>query len=78
MDTVMIKGRLHEYIERADDKHLEAIYILLEKEITTSHQYDQASLDMLYSRRDNHIEGKSKSYTVNEAFDSIRANNSKR
>ena len=78
MDTVMIKGRLHEYIERADDKHLEAIYILLEKEITTSYQYDKASLDMLYARRDNHLKGQSKSYTAKEVFDSIRANNSKK
>ncbi len=33
VNTIMLKERLHEYIEHADEKHLEAIYILLEQEI---------------------------------------------
>ncbi len=72
MNTVTIKGRLHEYIEKADDKHLEAIYVLLEKEIEPANEYDAATLEMLYRRRDNDLQGLSKSYTMEDAIESVR------
>ncbi len=72
MNTETIKGRLHEYIEHADSKHLEAIYLLLEKDLPLSVQYDKATLDSLYQRRDNHLKGLSVSYTEEEAFQYIR------
>jgi len=72
MNTSVIKGRLHEYIEQADNKHLEAIYVLLEKEIAPPHQYDAATLEMFYQRVDNDLKGLSKSYTVEEAIASVR------
>jgi len=72
MDAVALKGRLHEYIDRADNKHLEAMYVLLEKDMEPAHKYDDATLEMFYQRRENHLNGKSKSYTAEEVFDFIR------
>jgi len=72
MNAVAIKGRLHEYIEQADDKHLAAIYVLLEKEIGPSYQYDAATLEMLYERVESDLKGLSKSYTAEEALASVR------
>ncbi len=72
MDTVAIKGQLHEYIEHADSKHLAAIYVLLEKEIAPSYKYDVATLEMLYQRVDSDLKGLSASYTVEEALATIR------
>jgi hypothetical protein len=72
MNTTEIKELLHNYIEHADDRHLVAIYVLLEKEMNTAH-YDSETLAMLYQRREIHRKGESKSYSVDEAFQSIRA-----
>lgn len=68
MTTAAIKGRLHEYIEQADDKHLQAIYLLLEKELPTQYHYDAATLDMLYKRRENHLNESSETYSMEEAL----------
>jgi len=72
MDTVAIKGRLHEYIEQADNKHLAAMYVLLEKEIKPSYRYDAETLEMLYKRMEDDMKGISRSYTPEEAIASIR------
>ena len=71
MNTAIIKDRLHEYIDKADDKHLEAIYILLEKELEPSFQYDTTTLEMLYQRREKHLKNESKSYTAAEAMEFV-------
>lgn len=72
MDTATLKGRLHAYIDQADNKHLEAIYLLLEKELEPTYQYDAATLELLYKRRENHLNEQSVSYSVEQAIDSIR------
>ena len=36
---------LHEYIEQADERHLNAIYVLLEPEVEAETAYDRATLD---------------------------------
>jgi len=72
MNTTIIKDRLHEYIEKADNKHLEAIYTLLEKELEPAFQYDTDTLEMLYQRREKHLKGESKSHTAAEAIASVR------
>lgn len=77
MDTAIIKEQLHEYIERADNKHVQAIYTLLEKEIADSHQYDDATITMLNKRREDYLSGTSKSYTREEVFSLIRKQSGK-
>lgn len=74
MDTAVIRERLHEYIEVADSEHLAAIYILLQKEMPERTQYDAETLSMLYRRLEEDLAGKSKFYTVSEAFASVRNN----
>jgi len=73
MDTAVLKDRLHEYIERADNEHLAAMYILLEKEMEPDHLYDANTLKMLYERIKSDESGRSKSYSSEEAFTYIRA-----
>jgi hypothetical protein len=72
MDSATIRQKLHEYINQADSKHLEAIYLLLKKELEPSYKYDSATLDMLYKRREAHLSEQSVSYTVDEALASMR------
>ncbi|MBA3829693.1 MAG: hypothetical protein H0X33_12200 [Taibaiella sp.] len=75
MNTTVIKERLHDYIEHADDKHLAAIYLLLEKEIAPTAKYDSDTLQMLNERVETYKKGKGKLYTVKEALESARKPN---
>jgi hypothetical protein len=72
MDTVILRERLHKYIDTADERHLAAIYVLLEKEIGAGDVYDKALMDELYRRRESHLNDSSKSYTAEDALKQIR------
>lgn len=72
MDTSIIREQLHEYINTADEQHLAAIYVLLEKEMGKSYVYDEETLNMLYQRRQDHLNESSQSYTVDESMRMIR------
>lgn len=45
-----------------------------EKEESANH-YEPDMLEILYKRRENHLNGQSKSYSVEEAIDSIKTAN---
>ena len=74
MNTAAIRNKLHEYIERADDRHLEAIYVLLENAPEPTLTYDQATLEIFHQRRNAHLAGQSKSFTAEESLELIRRN----
>ncbi len=76
MNTAVMRQRLHEYIERADTAHLTAMFVLLEKELSTPHTYDAGTLEMLYKRVEADLAGRSKSYTAAEAFAIVRSKKS--
>ena len=70
----MLRSKLHDYIERSDERHLKAIYVLLEgAEQDAAHEYDAATMAMLHQRMDSHVKGTSKSYTVEESIELIRS-----
>jgi hypothetical protein len=74
MELEVLRERLHEYIDAADEKHLTAIYALVEDIIpeTRGDKYDEATLEKIYQIRENHRKGISKSYTVEESMEMIR------
>lgn len=74
MEPSEIKQKLHHYIDTAEDKKLQAIYTILESEIEGESFYSEEEVKMFYDRRQNHLDGNSKSYTIDEANDSIRRN----
>jgi len=75
MNAVELRNELHEFIERADDRHLEAIYILVSEDVkrVSSHNYDVSEIEMLHKRREAHLSGESKSLTVEESIELIRS-----
>lgn len=73
MSVTDLKEQLHGYIDRADVKHLQAIYLLLEKEIN-SYSYSAAELEMLYGIRESHLKGISQSFNEEEVFRFVREN----
>jgi len=78
METIMepsnIKEKLHHYIDVADEKKLQAIYTILEDEIEGEYFYTKDEIKMFYERRQQHLNGESKSYSVEEAHNLIRQN----
>jgi hypothetical protein len=69
-----IKDKLHHYIDTADEKKLLAIYTILEDEIEGEYFYTQDEIKMFYDRRQQHMNGASKSYSVTEAHNLVRQN----
>ena len=74
MKSTDIKQKLHQYIDTADEKKLQAIYTILEDEIEGELFYSQDEINLFYERRKKHLAGESKSYSIKEAHNSIRQN----
>ena len=74
MEVEILREKLHEYINVADEQHLSAIYVLVEDNIPSNdnEKYDEATLNMFYQRREDHLNGLSKSYSVEEAMNIVR------
>ena len=71
MDFSALREQLHEYINIADERHLTAIYVLVEDNIPEHKHddiYDEQMMKMLYQRRENHRNGTSKSYSAEEVM----------
>jgi hypothetical protein len=74
MEPVSIKQKLHRYIDVADEKKLQAIYTILEDEIEGEYFYTQDEIKMFYDRRQKHLNGESKNYTIEETMNLVRQN----
>ena len=74
MTYTVVKEKLHNYIEHADQKKIKAIYTLLESDIENEERllYDDETLQMLEQISENAFSGKSKTYTVQESMENIR------
>jgi hypothetical protein len=77
MEGKTLKQKLHDYIDTADEKKLQAIYVILEDEIEGELFYGVEEIKTFYERRQKHLSGSSKSHTPDEAHKIIRANRKK-
>jgi len=73
MNTAIIRGRLHDYIDQVDNEFLLTIYVLLRERVDPQANYDKATLDLLYKRLENDASGASASYSKEETLAYIRA-----
>lgn len=65
-----LRDKLHQYIDVADEQKLQAIYVLLEDEINWA--YSPEDIANFHQRRNNHLQGISKSYSVEESLKDVR------
>ena len=73
MTLSTVKGKLHEYIDSADEKKIQAIYTLVENEIEDrSSLYDEATLDSFRKTSEDYASGKIQGFTVDESMNRIR------
>ncbi|MEJ7680594.1 MAG: hypothetical protein WKG06_22620 [Segetibacter sp.] len=73
MSTAEIREKLYNYIRVADDKKINAIYTLLEDEITENFEWwkDKAILQDFDKRYDDYKSSSSKAYSLVEVEASI-------
>ena len=74
MSAVQIKETLHEYIDTADSKKLEAIYTILKDSISPDFEYSKDELAAIYARRDKYKNGEEETLTAEEFINYIRKN----
>lgn len=73
MDNAVLRSRLHDYIDQADDDLLLAIYVLLGKSVSRNHSYDESTLKMLYKRVEDDVHGMSTSYSKEDTLSYVRS-----
>jgi hypothetical protein len=76
MATTQLKEKLHEYIDTADEKKLEAIYTILQDTIGEDEPYSADDLAVFYKRRQQYKNGEGENLTVEEFINFVRKNNS--
>ena len=69
MKTTAIRKKLMYYIADADDKKVKGLYMLIEDDISSKEKFelDDEQIKMLERDRNEHIKGKSKSYSREDA-----------
>jgi hypothetical protein len=70
MNTSALRQQLHQYIDAANDKKIEAIFTLLETELNTV--YSPEELKKFYARREKYMGGHTGTYTAEESHEYIR------
>jgi hypothetical protein len=75
MSAAKIRETLHEYIDTADDKKLEAIYTVLKDSTEPDYQYQANELEAIYARRELYQEGNPEIITTEEFVRYVRQNN---
>ena len=74
-----VREKLHEYIDHADAKKIQAIYTLVENEIEErAYQYDEATLKILRNTSRDYFAGKIKGYPGEESMKRIKKQIGKR
>jgi hypothetical protein len=72
LTVASIRQKLHDYIDIADDKKLEGMYVILQTDIENGSLYDESTIARFHARRDNHLNESSPSCTVAETIASAR------
>jgi hypothetical protein len=67
-----VKEKLHEYIDHADEKKLQAIYTLLKNGIEPERVYDEATLNSIRQTSKDYFAGTIKGYPMEESMERIR------
>ena len=78
MTTTLIRKKLINYLESADEKKVKAVYTIFKDEIEeNSFQLSEEQIKILDNEREKHLSGKNKSYTWDDAKKIIRGQKKK-
>lgn len=74
MEDVKLREKLHNYVEKGDEKLLKLMYVLAKEyndEDDSDHQFTTDEIKLFEQRRTSRISGKSKVYSREEAHNMI-------
>jgi hypothetical protein len=74
MEAIQIREKLHEYIDTADEKKLEAIYTILQDSISVEFKYNEDELADIYARRDSYKSGNDQTLVAEDFVAYVRKN----
>lgn len=80
MTTAALKKKIQTYLEVGDDKIIKAVYTLLEAQVKASEnnvEFSKEQIKELNKRRNAHLAGKSKTYTLAEIKSKIHTKHKK-
>lgn len=73
MNPVDLRSALHDYIDAADERHLEALYLLLGDQVSQQpYRYSADTIQEFHHRRDAHLSGQSASIPAAASIARIR------
>jgi hypothetical protein len=65
---------LHRHMEQTNERHLNAIYVVVESEVPVDASCDAGTLRQLYRRRDAHLKGERRSPPTEESLALVGSN----
>jgi len=73
MNTIVIKEKLHSYIDRGDERLLKLLFALAKeyKDEDDTYEFSEDELKVIEQRRNDRLSGKSKVYSWNDAKNAI-------
>lgn len=74
MAAIQIRETLHEYIDTADDKKLEAIYTILKDDFSPEYNYSKDELAAIYARRNKYQSGDEQTLAAEDFVNYVRQN----
>lgn len=74
MEAVQIKETLHEYIDTADEKKLEAIYTILKDSIGPDFKYNEDELAAIYTRKNEYKNNEAETMVAEDFVNYVRQN----
>ncbi len=74
MAALQIKETLHEYIDTADEKKLEAIYTILKDSINPDFEYNKDELAAIYARRNEYKNNEAETLVAEDFVTYVRQN----
>lgn len=76
MNPVDLRSALHDYIDAVDERHLEALYLLLGDQLAQQpYRYSAETIHEFHRRRQAHLSGQSASFSAVESIARIRRGN---
>lgn len=72
MNTSALRQQLHQYIDKADDSKIEAMFIMLQSDMAHTSTYTDDELKKFYERRNNYTAANTQTYTAEETKEYAR------
>ncbi len=76
MTNAVIRQQLHQYIDVADDRKIEAIYNLVRSDMGNA-KYTPEELEKFYSTLEKYLKGEMPVFATEDAHDYVRQNKKK-